>query len=126
MHSIVDSRISVHFLTDFVVTILSRNGIFHYIYKTIIKALWLLIFAKFIRGKEEVSINNRPYRYQLDFYTNGKSNRETIKAVEFLPLDTKEQKKQKKTIINKIKTDLEIKMRTYKTKNSSKLLLTTV
>lgn len=61
-------------------------------------------------GKEEVSHKNRPYRYQLDFYNNGKRIRETIKDVEFLPTDTKEQRKQKKTIINKIKADLEIEL----------------
>jgi hypothetical protein len=30
-------------------------------------------------GKKEVSIKNRPYRYQLDFHHNGKRIRETIK-----------------------------------------------
>ena len=35
-------------------------------------------------GKKEVSIKNRPNRYQLDFHHNGKRIRETIKEVEFL------------------------------------------
>lgn len=65
---------------------------------------------KVYRGKKEVSKKNRPYRYQLDFYNNGKRVRETIKDVEFLPTDTKEQRKQKRNIINKIKADLEIEL----------------
>lgn len=43
---------------------------------------------KVYKGKKEVSLKNRPYRYQLDFYNNGKRLRETIKDVEFLPTDT--------------------------------------
>ena len=54
-------------------------------------------------GKKEVSIKNRTYRYQLDFYHNGKRIRETIKEVEFLPTDTKKQRVQKRGIVNKIK-----------------------
>jgi len=65
---------------------------------------------KIYKGKKEVLIKNKPYRYQLDFYNNGKRTRETIKDVEFLPTDTKEQRKQKKAIINKIKADLEIEL----------------
>ena len=34
---------------------------------------------KVYKGKEEVSKKDRPCRYQLDFYSKGKSNRETIK-----------------------------------------------
>jgi len=43
-------------------------------------------------GSSEVSKKNRTYRYQLDFYHNGKRIRETIKEVEFLPKDSKEQR----------------------------------
>ena len=46
-------------------------------------------------GKKEVSKKNRTYRYQLDFYHNGKRIRETIKEVEFLPTDTQKQRVQK-------------------------------
>jgi integrase/recombinase XerD len=63
---------------------------------------------KVYRGKEKVSEKNRPYNFQLDYYNNGKRIRETIKDVKFLPTDTKEQRKQKRAIINKIKADLEI------------------
>ena len=42
---------------------------------------------KIYRGKKEVSLKNRPYRYQLDFSINGKRNRETISDIEFLPTD---------------------------------------
>ena len=59
-------------------------------------------------GKKEVSKKNRPYKYQLDYTHNGKRIRETIKNVEFLPIDTKEQRKEKERVINKIKNDLEI------------------
>ena len=59
-------------------------------------------------GKESVSKKNRPYRFQLDYSHQGKRVRETIKDVEFLPSDTKEIRKQKERIINKIKADLEI------------------
>ena len=51
-------------------------------------------------GKKEVSIKNRPYRYQLDFHHNGKRIWETIKEVEFLPTDTKKQRVQKRGIVN--------------------------
>jgi hypothetical protein len=61
-------------------------------------------------GKKEVSKKNRTYRYQLDFYHNGKRIRETIKEVEFLPTDTKKQRVQKRSIVNKIKADLEIEL----------------
>ncbi len=59
-------------------------------------------------GKKEVSKKNKPYKYQLDYVHNGKRIRETIKSVEFLPIDTKEQRKEKERVINKIKNDLEI------------------
>lgn len=59
-------------------------------------------------GKESVSKKNRPYRFQLDYSHQGKRVRETIKDVEFLPSDTKEIRKQKDRIVNKIKADLEI------------------
>ncbi|PVW12165.1 tyrosine-type recombinase/integrase [Marixanthomonas spongiae] len=59
-------------------------------------------------GKSEVSKKNRPYRFQLDYYYGGKRIRETIKDVEFLPSDTKDIRKQKQSIVNKIKADLEI------------------
>jgi hypothetical protein len=42
--------------------------------------------------KKEVSKKNWTYRYQLDFYHNGKRIRKTIKEVEFLPSDTKKQR----------------------------------
>ena len=65
---------------------------------------------KVYKGKKEVSKKNRIYRYQLDFYHNGKRIRETIKEVEFLPTDTKKQRVQKRGIVNKIKADLEIEL----------------
>ncbi len=61
-------------------------------------------------GKKEISDKRRPYKYQLDYFLDGKRVRDTIKEVEFLPRDTKEIKKQKNAIINKIKADLEIEL----------------
>ena len=65
---------------------------------------------KVYKGKKEVSKKNRPCRYQLDFYHGGKRIRETIKDVEFLPTDSKDQRTQKRKIVNKIKADLEIEL----------------
>ncbi|MBJ6368139.1 tyrosine-type recombinase/integrase [Snuella sedimenti] len=56
------------------------------------------------------SKKNSSYRFQLDFYHNGKRIRETISDVEFLPSDTKEQREQKKRVVDKIKADLEIEL----------------
>jgi len=61
-------------------------------------------------GNPKFSKRNRPYKFQLDYLVNGKRVRETIKEVEFLPSDTKDVKKQKQLIINKIKADLEIEL----------------
>lgn len=63
---------------------------------------------KIYYGKENISKRNRPYKYQLDYYHNGKRIRETIKLVVFFPNDTKQQRKEKDRVINKIKNDLEI------------------
>jgi len=54
-------------------------------------------------GNSKLSKRNRLYKYQLDYIINGKRVRETIKHVEFLPSDTKDVRKQKQIIINKIK-----------------------
>jgi len=59
-------------------------------------------------SKKEHSKKNRAYRFQLDYAHQGKRIRETIKDVEFLPSDTKDIRKQKERIVNKIKADLEI------------------
>lgn len=61
-------------------------------------------------GNKEVSNKNRPYRYQLDYYHNGKRIRETISKIEFLPTDTKEQRQQKTRIIDDTKAKLEIEL----------------
>jgi len=50
-------------------------------------------------GKKEVSIKNRPYRYQLDFHHNGKRILETIKEVEFLAVRLQTQQLQNMTEI---------------------------
>lgn len=49
--------------------------------------------------KKEVSNKNRIYRYQLNFYNNGKRIRETIKDVEFPPTDTKKRVQQREILI---------------------------
>ncbi|WP_299114289.1 site-specific integrase [uncultured Winogradskyella sp.] len=61
-------------------------------------------------GTIKLSQKNRPYKYQLDYSLNGKRVRETIKDVIFYPSDTKEEKKQKLRIVNRIKSQLEIEL----------------
>jgi hypothetical protein len=61
-------------------------------YKTINKDAMAVKLRKKYYGHKEVSIKNRPYRYQLDFYHNGKRIRETIKEVEFLSTYSKKQR----------------------------------
>lgn len=61
-------------------------------------------------GKKEVSNKNTVYRHPLDFYHNGKRSRETFKDLEFLPTDTEKQRVQKRGIVYKIITDLEIEL----------------
>ncbi|WP_268224881.1 tyrosine-type recombinase/integrase [Sinomicrobium oceani] len=61
-------------------------------------------------GNPKLSKRNRPYKYQLDYFLNGKRKRETIKDVAFHPSDTKEERKQKNKIVNRIKSQLEIEL----------------
>lgn len=61
-------------------------------------------------GKKGVSEKRRPFKYQLDYISDGIRERHIISEVEFLPTDSKEIRKQKKAIINKIKADLEIEL----------------
>lgn len=53
---------------------------------------------------------NRAFKYQLDYMHNGKRIRETVKDIVFLPSDSKEVKKQKQRVIDKIRADLEIEL----------------
>lgn len=61
-------------------------------------------------GDKKSSTRNRPYKFQLDYMLNGKRVRETIKDVEFRPTDTKEERKEKERIVNRIKAQLEIEL----------------
>ncbi|NIK91165.1 tyrosine-type recombinase/integrase [Mangrovimonas sp. CR14] len=61
-------------------------------------------------GDSKLSARNRPYKFQLDYLVNGKRIRETIKEVEFKPSDTKEERKEKERIVNRIKAKLEIEL----------------
>jgi len=61
-------------------------------------------------GDNKLSTRNRPYKFQLDYLLNGKRIRETIKDVEFKPTDTKEERKEKERIVNRIKAQLEIEL----------------
>jgi integrase len=61
-------------------------------------------------GDSKLSNKNRPYRIQLDYLLNGKRIRETIKEVKFYPDDSKETKKEKERIVDRIKSQLEIEL----------------
>lgn len=61
-------------------------------------------------GDSSLSNRNRPYRIQLDYILNGKRVRETIKDTTFHPNDSKETKKEKERIIERIKSQLEIEL----------------
>ncbi len=61
-------------------------------------------------GNSKLSNRNRPFKCQLDYILNGKRVRETIKDVTFEPSDTKEERKQKERIVNRIKSQLEIEL----------------
>lgn len=58
----------------------------------------------------KTSKRKRPYKYQLDYTLNGKRVRETIKDVVFEPTDTKDERKQKERVVNRIKSQLEIEL----------------
>lgn len=59
-------------------------------------------------GDSTLTKRNRPYRMQLDYSLNGKRIRETIKDTTFYPNDSKDIKKEKERIIERIKSQLEI------------------
>ena len=61
-------------------------------------------------GDSTLTNRNRPYRVQLDFLLNGKRIRETIKDTTFYPNDSKEIKKEKERIIDRVKSQLEIEL----------------
>lgn len=61
-------------------------------------------------GDSTLTNRNRPYRIQLDYLINGKRIRETIKDTTFYPIDSKETKKEKERIIDRIKSQLEIEL----------------
>lgn len=61
-------------------------------------------------GNSKLSNKNRPYRIQLDYQSNGKRIRETIKDTTFYPTDSKNIKDEKERIINRIVAKLEIEL----------------
>ncbi len=65
-------------------------------------------------GDSNLSKRNRPYRFQLDYLLNGKRVRETIKETTFYPDDSKDVKKEKERIIDRIKSQLEHRIRKLK------------
>lgn len=74
-------------------------------------------------GDSKLSKRNRPYKYQLDYNSNGKRIRETIKDVTFEPTDTKEERKQKERIVDRIKSQLEIELGNSRNGLTSRQLL---
>lgn len=61
-------------------------------------------------GDSSLTKKNRPFRIQLDYTIDGKRVRETIKDTTFYPTDSKEVKKEKERIIDRIKSQLEIQL----------------
>lgn len=61
-------------------------------------------------GDPTLTKRNRPYRIQLDYLLNGKRIRETIKETTFNPNDSKDTKKEKERIVDRIKSQLEIEL----------------
>lgn len=74
-------------------------------------------------GDSKLSQRNRPFKYQLDYISNGKRIRDTIKEVRFEPTDTKEERKQKERIVNRVKSELEIELGNSKNGLTSRQLL---
>ena len=61
-------------------------------------------------GDAKLTKRNRPYKVQLDYLLNGKRVRETIKETTFYPTDSKDIKKEKERIVERIKSQLEIQL----------------
>jgi len=61
-------------------------------------------------GNPNLTKRNRPYKAQLDYILNGKRKRDIIKDITFYPDDTKEIKKEKERIVEKIRSQLEIEL----------------
>ncbi len=62
-------------------------------------------------GDKKLSKRNRAYKIQLDYMVNGKRVRDTVKKdVVFYPTDSKEERKEKERIIDRIKAQLEIEL----------------
>ncbi len=61
-------------------------------------------------GDSKLTKRNRPYRVQLDYFIDGKRIRETIKDTTFYPNDSKDTKKEKERIVERIKAQLEIEL----------------
>lgn len=61
-------------------------------------------------GDSKLTKRNRPYRIQLDYLINGKRIRETIKETTFYPSDSRDTKKEKDRIVDRIKSQLEIEL----------------
>lgn len=61
-------------------------------------------------GDSKLTNRNRPYRIQLDYLLNGKRVRETIKETTFYPNESKDTKKEKERIVERIKSQLEIEL----------------
>jgi len=61
-------------------------------------------------GDSSLKKSNRPYKFQLDYTSNGKRIREVINDIKVLPSDTKEEKRQKKELVERIRSKLEIEL----------------
>jgi len=61
-------------------------------------------------GDASLKKSNRPYKFQIDYTSNGKRVREIIDTIKVLPSDTKEERKQKKELAERIRSKLEIEL----------------
>ncbi|WP_139958353.1 tyrosine-type recombinase/integrase [Flavicella sediminum] len=61
-------------------------------------------------GNKSLSKKNRPYKKQLDYISDGKRARETVKDITYYPTDSKEEKKQKDRIVETVRAKLEIEL----------------
>ncbi|MCW8939534.1 MAG: phage integrase SAM-like domain-containing protein, partial [Flavobacteriales bacterium] len=73
-------------------------------------------------GDPNLSNAKRPFKYQLDYFNNGKRVREVIKEIIVIPTDNRDIKKQKERIAQNIRSKLEIELGSRKVGLTSRQL----
>lgn len=72
-------------------------------------------------GDKTISKKNRPYKFQLDIYRDGKRRREVIKDIVIYPDEPIEYKREKKRIVESIHSSYQIELNTKRYGFSSSL-----